>query len=198
MQRLFLKNVEENTSVTSASKPKGSKSKGRSATKQSPPTTVASKITFTTLDWESDDPRLLKTCMAESGSGSGSREKNHTHGSKHDSEENDIAEDPGFDLLLSCDCIYNEALIPPFVRTCADICRLRPSYTPESETARESRRRPTVCIIAQQQRLPDVFEAWLRETLREFRVWRLRDEFLVDLKGGSGYLVHLLLVREAS
>lgn len=184
--------------MTSSSQPKGSKSKGRSATKQSPPTTAASKITFTTLDWESDDPHLLKTCMAESGSGSGSgtREKNHNHEPKNDSEENDRAEDPGFDLLLSCDCIYNEALIPPFVRTCAELCRLRPAYTPSSETVRESRRRPTVCIIAQQQRLPDVFEAWLRETLREFRVWRLRDEFLGDLKGGSGYLVHLLLVRE--
>lgn len=111
-------------------------------------------------------------------------------------EEEEGEEDKGFDLLLSCDCIYNEALVAPFVRTCAEICRLRPAYVASSEEPRP-RRKPTVCIIAQQQRSPDVFETWLRETMREFRVWRLSDDVLGEgLKSGSGYLVHLLLVRD--
>jgi hypothetical protein len=85
------------------------------------------------------------------------------------------------------------------VRTCAELCRLRPAYTPSEEDEPRSTRQPTICIIAQQQRSPDVFDAWLRETLREFRVWRLSDDVLGDgLKGGSGYLVHLLLARETS
>jgi hypothetical protein len=104
-------------------------------------------------------------------------------------------EDRGFDLLLSCDCIYNEALVAPFVRTCAEICRLRPVYA-EGQEGQEGSRRPTIVIIAQQQRSPDVFETWLRETMREFRVWRLSDELLGEgLRSGSGYLVHLLLVK---
>jgi hypothetical protein len=114
-----------------------------------------------------------------------------------DQDEEEEETDRGFDLLLSCDCIYNEALVSPFVRTCAEICRLRPAYDPaRQDQGQSSRRRPTICIIAQQQRSPDVFETWLRETLREFRVWRLGDDVLGQgLKSGTGYLVHLLLVR---
>jgi hypothetical protein len=111
----------------------------------------------------------------------------------HDDEE---GEDKGFDLLLSCDCIYNEALVAPFVRTCADFCRLRPVQT---TAGRRASRAPTICIIAQQQRSPDVFEAWLQETLRVFRVWRLSDEALGEgLRSGTGYVVHLLLLRNAT
>ncbi|KAJ5765042.1 hypothetical protein N7520_004601 [Penicillium odoratum] len=171
VRRYFRTNIEENASVNSAKpkgKSKGSTSKKRHVSKTSPRT---SNITFTTLDWELDQPGLLKDCIDDS------------HGS----------EDRGFDLLLSCDCIYNDALVTPFVRTCAEICRLRPAYEPGKEQAG----RPTVCIVAQHQRAPEVFETWLRETLREFRVWRVRDEVLVPgLRGGTGYLVHLLLARE--
>lgn len=72
---------------------------------------------------------------------------------------------------------------------------------------------PTIAIIAQQQRSPDVFEAWLKETLRLFRVWRI-DEFekntpplpppslllseagkRIALGDGSGYVVHVLVLR---
>lgn len=128
-------------------------------------------VSFTTLDWETDQAASLKDCM----DGAEARD-----------------EDKGFDLILSCDCIYNEALVAPFVRTCAEICRLRPTYGSDSDDSR----RPTVCIIAQQQRSPDVFETWLRETMREFRVWRVSDEVLGEgLRSGSGYLVHILLAK---
>ncbi|KAB8245489.1 hypothetical protein BDV35DRAFT_381445 [Aspergillus flavus] len=134
-------------------------------------------ITFTTLDWETDDPALLKDSIANNDGNTG-------------------REDRGFDVLISCDCIYNEALIAPFVRTCADVCRLRAVYGAEKELG-EGEMRPTVCVIAQQQRSPEVFEAWLRETMRVFRVWRVGDEVLGGkLASGSGYLVHVLVLKD--
>jgi hypothetical protein len=193
VRRVFRTNLDTNASVTSAGsasgQQKGSKTRGssRSTSKGKQPSRTASNITFTTLDWELDQPELLKECIESQSSG-------HA-GDDEGGEE----EDPGFDLLLSCDCIYNEALVAPFVRTCADICRLRPAYEPSSEETSQSSLQPTVCIVAQQQRAPEVFETWLRETLREFHVWRLSDEVLGDgLQGGTGYLVHLLLAREKS
>lgn len=172
MRRLFRTNLDANASSPALSAPKQKKSKSRSTPVQIP----ARNITFTTLDWELDQPGLLKGCI--------------------ESQQHDAArEDPGFDLLISCDCIYNEALVPPFVRTCAELCRLRPVYD-EYISDDSPENQPTICVVAQQQRSPDVFETWLRETLRYFRVWRLSDDILGDgLKGGTGYLVHLLLVK---
>lgn len=189
VRRLFRTNLEENenVSVTNASsaKNKGNKSRGgKPAKKQAASANNGPRnVTFTTLDWELDQPASLKGCIDADSD-------NHEAG-------DDTEKDNGFDLLLSCDCIYNDALVTPFVRTCTEICRLRPAYNPSEETESRSTRQPTICIIAQQQRAPDVFEAWLRETLREFRVWRLSDDILgEDLKNGTGYLVHLLLKRE--
>ena len=34
-----------------------------------------------------------------------------------------IGEGKGLDMVLACDCVYNEALIGPFVRTCGELCR---------------------------------------------------------------------------
>lgn len=201
VRRLFRANLEENASVNQAkgaalSKHKPSKAKtGRSISRKQPsspgPTSDPTNITFTTLDWELDQPGLLKDCI-----GAGRDKDSHVrHGKDGGYQAED--DDRGFDLLISCDCIYNEALVVPFVRTCAEICRLRPVFEPVDEGGSEVRRQPTLCIIAQQQRAPEVFETWLRETLREFRVWRLNDEVLTEgLRSGKGYLVHLLLVRE--
>ncbi|KAJ6108485.1 hypothetical protein N7523_009808 [Penicillium sp. IBT 18751x] len=189
VRRLFRTNIDANTSVNASSaKQRGGKAKGKSApNKQSVGNPTVSNITFTTLDWETDQPGLLKACIESETSGRDTRRNN----------EDDEEEDLGFDLVLSCDCIYNEALVAPFVRTCAEIAHLRPAYNPAEESVSQSRRLPTVFIIAQQQRSPEVFETWLRETLREFRVWRLSDEALGNgLKSGKGYLVHLLLARE--
>ena len=179
VRRLFRTNLDENANTASKAKGKSStkgKAKKQGSTKSASTAASASNsnITFTTLDWELDQPDLLKGCI------------------ETDSRAAED-EDKGFDLLLSCDCIYNDALVAPFVRTCAEICRLRPSYSAGVES---DGRQPTVCIIAQQQRSPEVFEEWLRETLREFRVWRLSDEVLGEgMKSGTGYLVHLLLMR---
>ncbi|KAJ5113226.1 hypothetical protein N7456_001760 [Penicillium angulare] len=189
VRRYFRTNLDENISAnnantaTSTKKGKGA-SKAKKASKSSTSaSTPSSNITFTTLDWETDQPAFLKGCI---------------EGNEGTVHRGNDEEDKGFDLILSCDCIYNDALVTPLVRTCADICRLRPAYNPNSEPEPDGDdRKPTVCIVAQQQRAPEVFETWLRETLREFRVWRVSDEILGDgLKVGTGYLVHMLLLRE--
>ena len=93
------------------------------------------------------------------------------------------------DVLISCDCIYNVALIDPFVRTCSEICDLR---------SQDQQWSPTVCIVAQQLRSPDVFEAWAKAFYKLFRFWRLPDELLSQgLRANSGYVVHLGVLRQA-
>ncbi|KAK2800277.1 hypothetical protein FQN51_006185 [Onygenales sp. PD_10] len=195
----------------------------------SPPTQPTSNITFAPLDWELDSPSALKQVISDNINNIHPPKKNssnHHHRStpSHDPSANS-EQDPGFDLLVACDCIYNDALIDPFVQTCADIARLRPAFTPTPTTTttttsengtttaehKQSRsraentgadpgsgsRKPTLCVIAQQLRMPDVFESWLAAALGEFRVWRVRDEVVGEgLGGASGYVVHVLVVRE--
>ena len=92
------------------------------------------------------------------------------------------------DAIISCDCIYNEALIPPFVDTCAQICRL-PGRNPVNP--------PTVCVVAQQIRSHEIFEAWLLKFMTEFQVWRIPDEALNDrLRGNSGFVIYLGILKE--
>ncbi|RDH34390.1 hypothetical protein BDQ94DRAFT_141385 [Aspergillus welwitschiae] len=198
VQRLFRQNLDENANTITT---RGSKSKsGKKSSKASSSSAArrsqqgngngnSSNVVFTSLDWELDVADSLKEslglCTATASSG-------------NDGEEEEDEDDKGFDVVVSCDCIYNEALVAPFVRTCADLCRLRPVYAPPVDGERSSGtgRTPTVCVIAQQQRSPEVFEAWLRETLRVFRVFRVSDEMLGDkLMSGSGYLVHVLVLR---
>ena len=89
--------------------------------------------------------------------------------------------------VIACDCIYNEALIEPMVRTCAEICQL-PSAS--------SLGKATVCIVAQQLRSNIVFEAWLFAFHKAFRVWRVPDGLLTEgLREGSGFVIHVGILR---
>ncbi|KAF2403304.1 hypothetical protein EJ06DRAFT_271849 [Trichodelitschia bisporula] len=92
--------------------------------------------------------------------------------------------DEGIGAIVCCDCIYNESLIAPLVDTCVDICHLAPAE------------KPTVCIFAQQLRSFDVFEAWLAAFHAAFETWRVPDSLLTaDLKEGSGFVVHIGMLR---
>jgi hypothetical protein len=95
----------------------------------------------------------------------------------------------GFDVVLACDCIYNAHLITPFVRMCVDACSLRSTLGPiECQ--------PSVCVVAQQLRSPDIFEEWLQEFHKHFRVWRVPDKHLTaELQAGTGFTVHLGILR---
>lgn len=99
-------------------------------------------------------------------------------------------------MVIACDCIYNDALIPPFVQTCVDTCKLK-GRSSEDDGGEV---RPCICVVAQQLRDPEIFEAWLREfSAAGFRVWRLLDEELPDgLKSSSGFVVHVGILREST
>jgi hypothetical protein len=93
-----------------------------------------------------------------------------------------------FDAVIACDCIYNDALIKPLVDTCKDACQLR---------LVDGKEIPTVCIVAQQLRSAEVFEGWLKEFHKVFRVWRVPDQELIDeLKSDSGFVIHIGLLRK--
>ncbi|KKA31242.1 hypothetical protein TD95_002748 [Thielaviopsis punctulata] len=94
-----------------------------------------------------------------------------------------------FDVVVACDCVYNDALVGPFVETCVDVCRLRSDDS-------EKDKKPTLCIVAQQLRDSDVFEAWMNEFHKAFQVWRVPDEMLPqELQSGSGFSIHLGILR---
>ncbi|KAF2684483.1 hypothetical protein K458DRAFT_366875 [Lentithecium fluviatile CBS 122367] len=125
----------------------------------------ASSIETLELDWELDSVSSLPALLGQNGSGNDGQ---------------------GVDLVIACDCIYNEALIEPLNSTCTQICRIRSSQQP----------RPTLCLVAQQLRSPDVFETWLKSFHRSFHVWRVPDKDLTEgLRENSGFIVHVGLVR---
>lgn len=124
-----------------------------------------SNIDIIALDWETSSVSNLSALI---GTGSGCKAQ-------------------GINVVLACDCIYNEALIEPFVRTCVDLCQPAPANT------------PTVCVIAQQLRSDLVFQAWLSAFHVVFRVWRVPDEFLIEgLREGFGCVVHIGYLRETA
>ncbi|OKL61918.1 hypothetical protein UA08_02602 [Talaromyces atroroseus] len=227
VRKLFRQNIDENAASSSA--PISNRKKKGSSGSKKPSRSSKNKasnaddnknnnIKFIPLDWELDIPSN-DVLHGEDDNRTTTRTATTTN---------------GFDLLISCDCIYNEALIPSLVRTCADICALRASssslFTSRSnkddQEVEESGRSgvdehehenddydydydndnqkqettPTIAIIAQQQRSPDVFESWLRESMRFFRVWRLDTRVLATenqtgLGEGSGYVVHALVLK---
>jgi hypothetical protein len=96
----------------------------------------------------------------------------------------------GADVVLACDCIYNYALIEPFTQACADICRVRQQSSELDES------KPTVCVVAQHLRQPDVFEEWAEVFMRKFHTWRIPSEMLGEGLGeGSGFCVHVALLK---
>lgn len=159
--KLLKQNLENNSPRSKAKIKAKSLVKGR-AVAHTENTTRTSNIDVLALDWETSDLRSLPK-----GLGS-------------------LSQDLSVDLVLACDCIYNDALIEPFVRTCAELCRM-------------SSNTPTLCVIAQQLRSHEVFEAWLTAFRRQFRVWRVTDELLSErLKGGNGFVVHVGVLRDGS
>lgn len=152
-------NLAENHRGDSAS----SKSR-KGASKQKKRTTESlqkgSNIIAKPLDWETDEVTPSLT---------GSKSKN------------------SFDVVIACDCIYNDALVEPLVQTCIDACKLRVNVEGEN---------PAVCVVAQQLRSNEVFEGWLKAFHQAFRVWRLPDEELIEgLKSDTGFVVHLGILR---
>ncbi|PVI04497.1 hypothetical protein DM02DRAFT_179171 [Periconia macrospinosa] len=163
--RLLKQNIAENLpNVSSTNTSKTTKTKQKSKRRAHENIiTAAPNIETLELDWELDSISSLPSLL------------NLDDATK------------GLDLVIACDCIYNEALIEPLNTTCAQICRLRSSEEPHT---------PTLCLVAQQLRSYEVFESWLKSFDALFHVWRVPDELLTEgLKGNSGFIVHLGVVR---
>ncbi|KAF2877493.1 hypothetical protein BDV95DRAFT_601880 [Massariosphaeria phaeospora] len=164
--RLLKQNIAENLPGTS-SKTGTKKSKNKQKRPLATSKTSTSNIETLELDWELDSIASLPSLLGQDRADSA-----------NDSD--------GVDLVIACDCIYNDALIEPLNTTCAQICRLRS----------DENRQPTLCLIAQQLRSPEVFEEWLKSFHRMFHVWRVPDELLTEpLRENSGFVVHVGVLR---
>ncbi|KAI0014298.1 hypothetical protein F4779DRAFT_4291 [Xylariaceae sp. FL0662B] len=96
-----------------------------------------------------------------------------------------------FDIVVACDCIYNDALINPLVQTCVDACKLRLADE-------DAANKPTVCLVAQQLRNPDIFDAWIKEFNKHFRTWRVPESALSEeLCSNVGFVVHVGVLRNS-
>ncbi len=163
--KILKSNLEENASRSQRSR-KPPQRQVKSKPVSYADSTRSSNIEILALDWESNSVSSLPDLLGSESPGA-SRE---------------------IDAVVACDCIYNEALIDPFVQTCVDICRLPKAAMTEN---------PTICIIAQQLRSHAVFETWLLAFQKMFRVWRVPDQLLtVGLLDGSGYVIHIAILRD--
>ncbi|CAI6337144.1 unnamed protein product [Periconia digitata] len=164
--KLLQQNIAENLPAVSSSTSTSARTKQRSKKKTNNNRDIASQASLTNietleLDWEEDSISSLPSLLN--------------------------LNDRGVDLVIACDCIYNEALIEPLNSTCAQICRLRTSTGSQT---------PTICLVAQQLRSPDVFESWLKSFHAMFHVWKVPDELLAEgLRENSGFIVHLGIAR---
>lgn len=168
--RFVEQNLEQNRAPPPARLAGKSRGRGKTSTSSSG-AGVGGSIAFHPLDWEADAPTAALT-----GRGAAAR---------------------SFDLVLGCDCVYNEALVPPFAQTCLDVCRLRSADDGGSGPEGAAPvRPPCVCLVAQQLRDPEIFEAWLREfCARGFRVWRVPDGELPEgIRSDMGFVVHVCVL----
>nr|POE82409.1 ribosomal lysine n-methyltransferase 5 [Quercus suber] len=128
---------------------------------------LMAKVEILPLDWEADDARSL---LVASGY------------------------PRGVDLVVACDCVYNSHLIRPFTQTCVDVCSARRDCGEEEEE--QEGLRATVCIVVQQLRQSEIFEEWLGEFMKWFRVVRLPGSVVGEELGeGSGFVVHAAILK---
>ncbi|KAI5776362.1 hypothetical protein EDC01DRAFT_482643 [Geopyxis carbonaria] len=117
-----------------------------------------------------------------------------------DWEATDVATHPALSgrgaltAVFACDCIYNEALVQPFVECCADACRLNSSDGGNGDGGDAGL---TFVVVAQELRSADVFECFLEEFTRVFRTWRVPAHMLSEeLRPDMGFAVHFGVLRE--
>ncbi|RDA83453.1 hypothetical protein CP532_1823 [Ophiocordyceps camponoti-leonardi (nom. inval.)] len=106
---------------------------------------------------------------------------------------------PSFDLVIASDCIFNEALVPNFTRTCVDVCRFKvgEDKNDPSSSSSSSSSCCCACVVAQQLRSHDVFRAWINLFVERFRLWRVPAEMLpVELRPESGFVIHVAVLRD--
>lgn len=120
-----------------------------------------------------------------------------------------------FDAVIACDCIYNEALVEGFVEALEEAClelsaassspsspgaarRREGGSAPSKETGGEGKTKPTLAIIAQELRSPEVFETWLVRFHKSFHTYRIPDSLLTpEINSASGYCIHVGILRDS-
>lgn len=113
------------------------------------------------LDWECDAVENLREALTSEGN---------------------------IDLIVVCDCVYNEYLVNPLVQTCVDVCRLA-----------QQKHHATLVLIAQQLRSDSIFHTFLCAMMLQFDVWRVGDEHIVmGLGTNSGYVVHVAVLKQST
>lgn len=116
-----------------------------------------SNVAIMALDWERDDASSITS---------------------------QLGQEQAVDLLIACDCVYNEHLVEPLVRTMREICK---------ENADS---KPTTVLVAQQLRADAILQAFLTAMVSDFNVWRVPDHRLPpSLGSSSGYVIHLARLR---
>ncbi|KAI1011032.1 hypothetical protein LB504_002866 [Fusarium proliferatum] len=170
VQRLVQRNLDENLSSalsSGTSTPTSGRGKKKRSGHGHGHGVAQPNIRFTTLDWETDEVTPSLTGSDEAHS---------------------------FDAIVACDCVYNYALVDPFVQACSDACRLRLS---DEAFANDEEKRPCVCVIGQQLRSDEVFESWLKAFSTSFHVWRVSDSALpAELQSSAGFVVHVGILRD--
>ena len=179
VQKLIKTNISENTPKLRTNNNNSSSSRTKNKKQQQQQNLPAggnkTNISFTPLDWETDTPTAALI--------------------PNDDSDDTAGRTKSFDAVLACDCVYNYALVPPLVSTCAAACKLREDEIDEEGKARKQ----TLCIVAQQLRNDDVFCSWLREFMTLFRVWRVNEDLLPDeLRPEAGFVVHVGVLRDSN
>lgn len=160
VQKLVLQNLAENQPSKSHA---GKSKRGANKSSSSSPLNAVADIHFQVLDWETSQvtPSLTNSPSVSS-----------------------------FDAIIACDCVFNYALIQPFIQTCVDICKLR--QTDGNQAL------PTLCIVAQQLRNDDVFNSWLVAFKEHFRVWRMPGGMMpAELRPEAGFVVHIGILKDS-
>lgn len=94
-----------------------------------------------------------------------------------------LAPNETIDVVIICDCIYNEFLIEPLISTCRDICENHPC-------------KRTILLIAQQLRTEEILQLWLEELNKHFDIWRVKEAKLPSsLDASAGFAVHLATLK---
>ncbi|KAM3509117.1 hypothetical protein MY11210_006456 [Beauveria gryllotalpidicola] len=131
---------------------------------------LAARISFETLDWETDVPPPRRSYDAVLAC---------------DCVYNDALIAP---LVQTC------------VEACRrrrQECERDEGTATGTGAGEDKRLRPSLCIVAQQLRDDGVFRAWLAAFVDEFRVWRVSDDKLPEaLRPSAGFVVHIGILRE--
>lgn len=152
-QRSVLKLLQLNVDANNSS---STNTKRRVSKKAATKSVPENNLAVLELNWETDDAIVLNQVLDP---------------------------DQAVDLVIVCDCVFNDFLLEPLTKMCEDI-------------GKRSAESQAVFLFAQQLRSDQVFSAFLDLLHRKFRVWRCSDSVLPStLQNGSGFALHLAIPR---